>query len=669
MRRPFHKSAREDLQRLYVYSGGFLTQNRVRRILRLAGWDIRIGLPGPGDWVGVWGQSPTARRGAVVAGRRASHMLRVEDPFLRSVQTGREGEPPLGLLLDRKGVHFDASAPSDLEDLLARHPLDDTALLDRARDCMAWLGAAHISKYNDFDPARALPDAPYVLVIDQTRGDAALPVDAMALFREMLVFARLENPGARIVIKAHPEATAGHRAGHFGPDLAAPDITWLRDPVSPWALFEGATAVYTMSSLLGFEAIMAGHRPRVFGQPFYAGWGLTQDENPVARRTRRLTRAQLFAAAMILYPTWYDPYRKRIGRLEDVIAALEAQSRARREDRAGYVAGGMRMWKRPHLRRFFGPRLRFASTPAKAMATAKAAKLRPLIWAGAAGDHADVVRVEDGFLRSRGLGAALVPPMSLVADDLGIYYDASRPSRLEMLISARASLPDHARKRAEALIARITDARLSKYNLTLPPLPDLPEGRRILVAGQVEDDASIRLGAGAVHSNGALLQAARAVNPDAVILYKPHPDIEAGLRPGAIDGADADMILRDADPIQLIEAVDEVWTITSLLGFEALLRNRPVACLGTPFYAGWGLTRDLGDIPDRRRARPDIVALAHAVLIDYPRYHDPVSGLPCPVEVALDRLEAGAPHRGGRGLRLLAKTQGLLASPRPFWRR
>src|ERR1700744_433582 len=40
-----------------------------------------------------------------------------------------------------------------------------------------------------------------------------------------------------------------------------------------------------------------------------------------------------------------------------------------------------------------------------------------------------VWRIEDGFLRSMGLGK-VDPPLSIVLDDLGIYLDASRPSRL-----------------------------------------------------------------------------------------------------------------------------------------------------------------------------------------------------------------------------------------------
>ena len=103
-----------------------------------------------------------------------------------------------------------------------------------------------------------------------------------------------------------------------------------------------------------------------------------------------------------------------------------------------------------------------------------------------------------------------------IRDSLGIYYDPSRPSRLEALI--QTALPAAARARAERLQAQLIAARLSKYNLSAVALPDLPPGQRILIPGQVEDDASIRLGAGAVNTNLGLLQAARAAHPEAVLI-------------------------------------------------------------------------------------------------------------------------------------------------------
>ncbi|SDH20525.1 capsular polysaccharide biosynthesis protein [Alloyangia pacifica] len=641
-------------------------------MLSLAGWKISLGRPSAGDHIGVWGQSPYAARGEAMAARSGASLLRIEDAFLRSLHPGRKGEPPLGLLIDRSGVHFDASAPSDLETLLATHPLDDHALLQRARGGIARMREAHLTKYTGFDPAHPVPVPGYVLVIDQTQGDASVRASGgdRNRFLEMLYWAQEENPGARIVIKTHPETAQGLRTGHFTSEDAQGRISLCTDPVSPWALLEGAVAVYTLSSQLGFEAILAGHRARVFGTPFYAGWGLTQDEMPLPRRGRSLTRAQLFAAAMILYPTWYDPCCDALCPFEDALGALEAQTRAWREDHLGWVASGMRLWKRGALQGFFGGQtgMIFAEG-AVAGQKAEQSSRRHMAWAGKA--EGEIVRVEDGFLRSRGLGAELVPPLSLVLDDLGIYYDPTRPSRLERIIAATPELRPDQQERTQRLMERLTGAGLTKYNLGAPP-PSLPEGHRILVVGQVEDDTSIRLGSPDMQSNAALLARARAENPDAILLWKPHPDVSAGLRKGAVEGPEqwADLTVEGADMGALLRDVQEVWTMTSLTGFEALLRGVQVTTLGAPFYAGWGLTRDLGPVPARRLAgqRPTLEALVHATLIAYPRYRDPVSGLPCTVETVADRLERGTiPHPGVRN-RLLSKLQGLFASQAHLWR-
>ena len=676
---------------LRAFSGGFLfpgaQPRRIRRILALAGWPVAPSWPGAGGAVAAWGHGPRAWRAEGVAARTGAALVRIEDAFLRSIHPGRvANEPPIGLMIDPAGgAHYAPARASALERLLATHPLDDHALLERARLGAQRLQALDLSKYNAHDPALPLPDPGYVLVVDQVRGDASLTQGGFdgplprSLFREMLVTAQAEHPGARIVIKTHPETANGARAGHFGPQDASDRVQVLDAPVSPWALLDGARAVYTVSSQLGFEATLAGHRPRVFGLPFYAGWGLTQDEVQHPRRTRKLSRAQLFAGAMLLAPVWYDPGRDRLCAFEEALDHLEAQVRAWREDRAGHVALGMRLWKRAPLQRFYGRwrRLRFSGTDAAGVALARREGRVLMVWAGQesatlAKDAGDLAlrRVEDGFLRSRGLGAALVPPLSLVTDDLGIYYDPTRESRLERLIAAHP--PPGGTARAERLMAALVAAGVSKYNLGAPP-PALPPGVRVLVPGQVEDDASIRLGAGAVRTNLDLLRAARAARAQAVVIYKPHPDVEAGLRPGAIPETEAralaDVIVTGTDPAALLAEVDEVWTITSLTGFEALLRGKRVVTLGCPFYAGWGLTEDHAPQPDRRQARPTLAALVHAALIAYPRYLDPVTGAPCPVELALERLRQGAAPRGGPALRALSKLQGLLASQAWLWRR
>ncbi len=661
--------------RLFVYNGAFVTQRRLRRILTLSGFDLHLGRPTAEDLVGVWGDPTSAQRGQQIAADHGAKLVRIEDAFLRSIHPPHIGEPPLGLLIDRSGAHFDPQQPSDLEQLLRDAPLDDSHVLRQARDNITRLQDLHLSKYNAYSPDAPPPDPGYVLVIDQPRGDASVtasipfPGADLARFRELLVFAQEEHPGSRVLIKTHPQNAAGRYPGYFSASDAQGRVEIFDQPVSPWHLLEGAIAVYTVSSHLGFEAILAGHKPRVFGQPFYAGWGLTQDEFPPPRRHRRLTRAQLFAGAMMLYPKWYDPFRDELCTLDRSIDILEAQTRAWRQDRAGWAASGMRAWKRAPLQKFFGTSrpVSFTNTPAKAKKSGK----NWMVWASkATAETAGAYHVEDGFLRSRGLGAELVPPMSLVLDRQGIYYDPSQTSDLDDWISTRETLTPAQAQRAERLVSSLIRHSVSKYNLS-GTLPNLPHGHRILVPGQVEDDASLLKGAGKTRKNLDLLRRVRAENPDAVIIYKPHPDVEAGLRKGKITLPEdlVDVIAQNADPMALLDEVQEVWTMTSLLGFEALLRGAKVTTLGAPFYAGWGLTQDLAQVPSTRRARPGLLGLAHATLIDYPRYFDPKTGLPCPVEVVVERLIHNDIPRASLHMRSLSKLQGLFATYAHIWRR
>ncbi|MGI9390307.1 MAG: capsular polysaccharide biosynthesis protein [Boseongicola sp.] len=623
-------------------------RRHMRRILSLKGWNVSTGVPGTDDWVGIWGRSPTAWRGEAVAEWADSPILSVEDAFLRSVHPGRvRNELPLGLCLDETGVHFDANAPSDLETLLRISGLDDTQLLNRAKRAVEQIKHWHLGKYSAYDPSIDVPPPGYVVVIDQTRGDAALQGAGAADFAEMLVAAADEHPGAEILIKTHPESKAGKRPGHFSEKLPVDRARLFDAPVSPWTLFEGALGVYTHSSTLGFEAIFADHKPRVFGQPFYAGWGLTADENSPPHRQRALTRAQLFAAAMILYPTWYDPIEDRLCEVEDVIAALAARSRAWREDHRGYVALGMRHWKRGFLRRAFGQEKRLVFSKDSDRAARRAARddRRILAW-GQTPAPAKAIRVEDGFLRSRGLGAALVPPLSLVADNSGIYYDPSKPSDLDRLISESGKLPLAEIERSERLITYISQRNLTKYN-KMGDCPTIPtDRRRILVVGQVEDDASVILGAIDIKTNTDLLEFARAENPQDCLLWKPHPDVVSGLRRGIVEPSEvskfADITLANVGAADALSNCDEVWTISSTLGFEALLRGVPVVCAGVPFYAGWGLTRDLAPKPVHRSGDVTLEGLAHACLIGYPRYFDPESGVALSPEQAVASLVAQA---------------------------
>ncbi len=660
---------------------GFLRQPDLRKALHHMGWAVVPGVGPSVDAIGVWGRRPVSARGRHMARWRGLPLITLEDGFLRSVHPG-PGAPIISLIADDVGTYYDASAPSRLEALIR----DQAGDPDRAAAAWARIAALGLSKYNAAPALDVRPEG-HVLVIDQTRDDASIRfggADANS-FARMLAAARAEHPGAEIIIKTHPETQSGRKSGHFTDADAGGNVRLWRTPARPLDLIAGARAVYTVTSQMGAEALFAGRPVRCFGMPFYAGWQATVDEIATpSRRGERRCAMEIFAAAYLAYPTYFDPWRGGVSTLEAAISALALFRDHDMRTRPESIIMGVRLWKRGHVASFLNrpcAPVRFVDDPARAARKAAATGGRVVAWAGKATPDATatiaaakvpLARLEDGFLRSVGLGAALTPPLSLSLDEEGIYYDPRTPSRMERLIAAAPSDPASL-ARAAALRADIIRLNITKYNLRGDDGGlKVPQGRRvILVPGQVEDDASILTGAGEVATNLALLTATRKAAPDAFIIYKPHPDVEAGLRPGTIDPAAltslCDVVARQVPAAAVLPLVSEVWTMTSLLGFEALLRGVAVTCFGAPFYAGWGLTDDRGDVPARRQARPSVDQLVHSALIAYPIYRDPVSGLICPPEVIVERLSAGIGGARGGG-RLLSKAQGLLAGFTPLWR-
>jgi capsular polysaccharide export protein len=382
---------------------------------------------------------------------------------------------------------------------------------------------------------------------------------------------------------------------------------------------------------------------------------------------------------------WTDPWTGApTGMARGLDAAIAFRRAAEGNDRQAFTVGLSR-WKRrcaaPFLQGPAGPPRHLRSLPA-AQAAAAATGGRVVLWGTRDAGAPDVLRLEDGFVRSVGLGLRHAPPASLAAAVHGLHFDCTRIGDLER--AAKADMPPALLVRAACLRARMTAEGVTKYNLPARActLPDTARPR-LLVVGQVEGDASLQWGAPGVRRNGDLLHAARACWPDAFILWRPHPDVETGLRPGRPDAialACADASASDAPAEACLAWADRVVCMTSLMGFEALLRGVPVTTFGRPFYAGWGLTQDLSPalphpapvaaltgppLPPRGRDDPPfsrgqalaLDALVAAALILHPRDIDPGTGLPATPErlldaIAADRAAAGAmPRRLRTGLR------------------
>ncbi len=322
-------------------------------------------------------------------------------------------------------------------------------------------------------------------------------------------------------------------------------------------------------------------------------------------------------------------------------------------------------WKKNHIRIFLRAyqELEFVSSASDAVKKGFDSSTQLITWASKNQSEVDKLKeqfgitpwqVEDGFIRSAGLGTDLTAPASLVVDKTGIYYDPSQPSDLEVLLQAKVFSKTEL-KRAEDLKNALLENELSKYNLgnafNQSLLSAKPGQKIILIPGQVEGDASIIKGCFDVKTNTDLVKAVRHSEPDAYVIYKPHPDVVSGNREGKVAPTIihkyVDLELTDTSITDCLAVVDEIHTMTSLVGFEGLLRELKVVCYGLPFYSSWGLTVDRHPLI-RRTRKLKLNELVAGTLIDYPLYMNWQTQAFTTPEVIVKQLRAQIDQQGGK---------------------
>lgn len=636
-----------------------------------------------------WGHKATAEKARRFASEKGLPYVAVEDGFLRSVALGCEGAQPLSLSVDLVGVYYDATAPSQLEEWLNNWESWMTPELEeRARSAVRRLRLYDLSKYNNApsfttddelrlrDAVGARPESRLILVVDQTAGDASLTLggaDDEALSR-MLADA-MKEPNAIVVVKTHPDVVAGKKQGAL--KHIPEGVHVLTESFAPLSFLKMFDAVYTATSQLGFEALVLGKTVHTYGAPFYAGWGLTVDHGkvPERRRTRPPFEA-VFAAAYMRLCRYVNPVTQTRMEIEEAIDLLAEQRRQNERNRKHYVAIGFRYWKKPHVRAFLSGTascIDFVWDVEEGLRKTAACGAEAVIWSSKCTDEvleraralnvARLWRMEDGFIRSVGLGSDFNHPYSLVLDESGIYYDPKRESDLTKILRSVPAHPDRDRliERSRALIELIREYNLTKYNMPSDPATEalcrsFPKDRRvILVPGQVDDDASVRRGGGRIQSNRELLEAVRARNPDGYIVFKPHPDVTSGNRIGRVPedvlARCADRVLEEGSMIDILPHVNEVHTLTSLSGFEALIRGKRVVTYGKPFYAGWGLTVDEAGPEVKKGVGLTLEELVGGTLILYPSYWDWKSHIFCRPEDVCFRIVKGEQPEVGPWIR------------------
>lgn len=599
-----------------------------------------------------WGRKKSGLKAVELARKYNTRFLLLEDGFLRSLNLGVEKSPSFSIVKDDVGIYYDATMPSKLENILNTYEFSAEEL-EQAKKVIEVIKKEKLSKYNNnlcIPKEFFSANEERVLIITQVANDASLKFGLADIFstQDIINDAIKENPNAKIYIKIHPDILSGKKQSDFNAQDLPSKCVVIKENYNPIELLIYFKKVYTKTSGMGFEALMLGCECVCYGVPFYAGWGLTQDKQVCKRRLKKRTLEEVFYAAYILYSEYFNPYLNQKSDIFDTIHTLAKYKKIEQANSNTLYFLGFSKWKREFVRPFFeakNNKIIFLNS----LNELYKANLNPedkiFIW-GKKHDKALLAKdfknaiflVEDGFLRSVFLGSDLTRPFSLIVDSKGLYVDPSKPSDLEDILQNHI-FDESLKQRAKKLITIITQNKFSKYNgLKHEKLNFNTNKKIILIPAQVEDDASMILG-GAGFDTLKLLQSVRKANGNTFIVFKPHPDVLSGNRKGLKDKS---IILKYCDEIienvsidSAINACDEVHTITSTSGFDALLRGKKVVVYGKPFYAGWGLTSDFHKIPRRTRML-SLEELVAGVLILYPRYIHPKSKNLCEVELALD---------------------------------
>ena len=654
-----------------IYSKGILKIPNIQIFLKKALDRVNINK----DAVCGWGLRPTAHKAISYANAHKIPYIALEDGFIHSLGQGILGTASCSLVADVMGIYYNANQNSLLEKIIIKSVNSDAILLLRAKEAVKRICEFKVTKYNNalLFSNFSFKHSNYILLVDQTYGDMSLKYGMVSgdTFSKMLETALREHPNSEIIVKTHPDVLTGKKRGCLKLENKNPRIHILGENLNPYVLFQYVKHVYVATSQLGFEALMVGKPVTCFGMPFYAGWGLTDDRLdanlPVfERRNVKRSLEEVFAAAYISYSFYVHPDSNQSCELEDILDYFSEQYCQFNKNLGTLYCFGFTLWKQAYIRRYLyapGNKVNFIWTAKKAIRYGFDSNSNIIVWGNRAFAEAKeladnykikIWRMEDGFIRSVGLGSDLTPPLSLVVDKTGIYYDPTQPSDLEFLLQTY-EFTNELITRAANIKKMLLENAVSKYNVGKKLVSNLLQNQAgqciILIPGQVEDDASIQKGCVDIKTNADLIQQVRASNPSAYLVYKPHPDVISGNRIGKVDKSITnqfcDLVLEDSSITDCLDIADEVHTMTSLVGFEGLLRHKKVVCYGIPFYANWGLTEDRHTV-GRRTRRLTLDELVAATLILYPRYMNWETGAFTTPEFAIETLRKQIDALGGK---------------------
>ena len=253
--------------------------------------------------------------------------------------------------------------------------------------------------------------------------------------------------------------------------------------------------------------------------------------------------------------------------------------------------------------------------------------------------------LEDGFIRSIGLGVQGYPAFSIVEDENGMHYDAFKNTTIQQILNEYDFKNDEKLlSLAKDTIELIKKYKISKYNINEMKLPDIVKNskkEKVLIIAQTAGDNSLKYGRAYEFKPKDIIISALEENPGKDIFVKIHPDVLTGKRKSSIDIDLAKkyckVLTQNTNPILLLEEFDKVYTQTSQMGFEAAFLGKEVVTFGMPFYAGWGITKDKLQNPERKRKLTPLEVFAAAYIL-YSKYYNPYEKRECDIIETIEEI-------------------------------
>ena len=586
-----------------------------------------------------WGRKKSGKKAIEIASKYNCKYLLCEDGFYRSIMSGKQGGEALSIIKDDIGIFYDAQEPSKLENILNNDDNFNNLNIEKIHNNIKFIVDNSLSKYNLY---REIPINYFnkttkkrLLFASQTFNDLSLKLGfgEEKSTIDIILYIIKHYPVSKFdyYLKIHPETLNGDKKNDISIDTFENyGFHIIKENFNPIDLIKYFDVITTKTSQIGFDALLLNKEVVCFGAPFYSNWGLTTDLIKINRRTASRTIEELFYASTNLYTEYINPFNQKNILFEEALHILNYLKNIYSTYYDELHFYGFSLWKRNYVSLYIKSKKNYFHNYSPSKKQVK--KQKNIVWGMKniknISDNDNVIRIEDGFIRSISLGSDLTQPLSLIFDKTGIYFNSNKPSDLENLLNNDNNFNDILRGKGDILIEILNKTGLSKYNNTTLNTNFKIDTtlNKILVVGQVDGDASLLYNEDKNLNNYDFLKRVKGENPDSYIIYKPHPDILSGNRKTKIELSlfeeHCDLILTDIHIHDAIKNVDEVHVMTSLSGLEALIRGKKVICYGTPFYSNWGLTIDKIKI-ERRTKKRTLSELVATTYILYPRYIHP----------------------------------------------